>query len=242
MTQIDLRNHRAVRLLSHITGTMVAVLAAGAFALSFDSLQQLAHDHGVSVGLTWIWPLILDGAIIVFSLSVLRCSLYRENGRYPMTLVVFATVASLIFNMAHAPEGAIAKLMAGVPPLALFASFELVVRQIRSEVERGACLNSLLELSSQLEHLSRQRDLLEGQVQQFTAHRASLKLEIRQAKSASVHELLDKANQAKVDKIQQRMALVAELAEQGKSPTEIASAAGVSTKTVKRDMTRLRAA
>lgn len=242
MTSTDLHNHRTVRLLSKVTSALVAVLAAGAFALSFDSLQQLAHEHGVSAGLTWVWPLVLDGAIAVFSLSVLRCSLHREKARYEMSLVVCATVASLAFNMLHAQDGSVAKLMGAVPPLALFASFELVVRQIRSEVERTACLTSRSELSSQLEHLSQQRDTLEGQVQQLSARRDSLKLELRQAKSASVHELLDKANEAKEDKIRQRIELVAELAGHGKTPVEIASVVGVSAKTVKRDMARLKAA
>lgn len=242
MLQTDLTNHRTVRLLSTVTGIMVALLAAGAFALSFDALQKLAHDHGVSIGLTWIWPLILDGAIVVFSLSVLRASLFRESVRYPMALVVCATGASLVFNMAHAQEGTLAKLMAAVPPLALFASFELVVRQIRSEVERGGCLASLSELSAQMDHLSQKRDILAGQIERFSVQRESLKLGIRQAKSASVHELLDKANEAKEGKIRQRIELVAELAGQGKTPWEIASMAGVSPKTVKRDLARLKAA
>jgi hypothetical protein len=239
MLQTDLTNHRSVRLLSTVTAILVALLAAGAFALSFDALQKLARDHGVSVGLTWIWPLILDGAIVVFSLSVLRASLFRESVIYPMGLVACATAASLLFNMAHAEEGALAKLMAAVPPLALFASFELVVRQIRSEVERGGCMASLSELSVQMDHLSQQRDNLVGQIEKLSVQKETLKLGIRQAKSASVHELLDKANEAKEDRIRQRVELVAELAGQGKTPWEIASVAGVSPKTVKRDMARL---
>jgi DNA-binding NarL/FixJ family response regulator len=196
----------------------------------------------VSVGLTWIWPLILDGAIIVFSMAVLRASLFRESARYPMTLVVCATIASVIFNLAHAPENTVARLMACVPPLALFAAFELVVRQIRSEVERGSCLASLNEMSERLEQLSSRRDALEGQVQQIAARRDSLKLELKQAKSPSVHALLDLANTAKAVKISERLALVADLAGEGKTPAEIATQTGVSAKTVKRDLARLEAA
>ena len=50
-------------------------------------------------------------------------------------------------------------------------------------------------------HLSSRRDALEGQVQQISARRDSLKLELKQAKSPSVHALLDMANTAKADKI-----------------------------------------
>lgn len=91
-------------------------------------------------------------------------------------------------------------------------------------------------------HLSQQRDTFAGQIEKLSVQRKTLKLDIRQAKSASVHKLLDKANEAKEGKIRQRVELVAELAGQGKSPMEIASVAGVSPKTVKRDIARLRAA
>jgi DNA-binding NarL/FixJ family response regulator len=236
MVQNDLTTHRTVRLLSNITGALVALLAAGAFALSFTALKELASVNGVSLGLTWIWPLILDGAIIVFSMAVLRASLYGESARYPMTLVVCATIASVIFNLAHAPENTVARLMACVPPLALFAAFELVVRQIRSEVERGSVIASLSELAARHSHLSSRKDTLEEQVRQMTSVRDGLKLEFKTARSAPVHSLLDIANAARADKIQRRITLVTDLAAQGKSPAEIAVAAGVSTKTVKRDL------
>lgn len=241
MTQNDLQAHRTVRLLSNITGVLVALLAAGAFALSFTALKELASANGVSVGLTWIWPLILDGAIIVFSMAVLRASLFRESARYPMTLVVCATVASVIFNLAHAPENLVARLMSCVPPLALFAAFELVVRQIRSEVERAASIASHAELVDRVLLLSNRKDSLEGQVNQMMTRRDALKLELKAGISAPVHGSLDIANAAREHKIQHRLAQVAQLAAQGKSPSEIATAAGVSTKTVKRDLVKLAA-
>ncbi|MDB6005325.1 MAG: hypothetical protein JWR15_2312, partial [Prosthecobacter sp.] len=135
-----------------------------------------------------------------------------------------------------------ARLMACVPPLALFAAFELVVRQIRSEVERGSVIASLNDMSERLGHLSSRRDALEGQVQQIAARRDSLKLELKETKSPSVHALLDIANTAKAVKISERLALVADLAAQGETPAEIARQTGVSAKTVKRDLARLEAA
>lgn len=241
MVQNDLQSHRTVRLLSNLTGALVALLAAGAFALSFTALKELASVNGVTVGLTWIWPLILDGAIIVFSMAVLRASLYGESARYPMTLVICATIASVIFNLAHAPENTVARLMACVPPLSLFAAFELVVRQVRSEVQRSSTIASLSELTSRLNHLSSRKETLEEQVRQTTLQRDCLKLEVKAANSAPVHVLLDMANAAKADKIQRRSALVTDLAAQGKSLAEIAAAAGVSTKTVKRDLAKMAA-
>lgn len=117
-----------------------------------------------------------------------------------------------------------------------------MVRQIRLEVERGSCIASLADLPERLEHLSSRRDILERQVQQVTARRESLKLELKQVKSPSVHALLGMANTAKADKISERLSLAANLAGQGRTPAEIATQAGVSTQTVQRDLARLEAA
>ncbi|MEC5129018.1 DUF2637 domain-containing protein [Verrucomicrobiales bacterium BCK34] len=229
----------AVKLLSIFTGLLVALLAVGAFALSFDALQHLAEENGVTSELTWVWPLVLDGAIVVFSLSALRASLYRESIRYPMALVVIATAASVLFNVAHAPNGLLAHTMAAVPPVFLFLSFELLMRQLRSEVERSSKLSSLGELTSEMEKAETARLRLSSQIEKLTAQRDGLKTTIRSDSSASVQELLDKANLAKADKMKARRDKVSELAGQELPLKEIADALGVSTKTVKRDLAAL---
>ena len=229
----------AVRFLSVSTGLLVALLAAGAFALSFDALNHLAEENGVTAGLTWVWPLVLDGAIVVFSLSALRASLHREPIGYPMALVVIATGASVVFNVAHAPSGLLAHTMAAVPPIFLFLSFELLMRQLRAEVERSAKLASLEELAAQVDKMEAVRFRLSSQIEKMTCQREGIKDDIRVAKSASVHELLDKANGAKRDIIQARRAKVAELVGQELPPSQIAEVLGVSAKTIKRDLAAL---
>lgn len=235
----SLPSSHALKALSLSTGLLVALLAAGAFALSFDALQHLAEENGVTPGLTWVWPLVLDGAIVVFSLSALRASLHRESIGYPMALVVIATAASVIFNVAHAPEGLLPHTMAAVPPVFLFLSFELLMRQLRAEVERTSKLASLEELNSEMDKAETARFRLSSQIERLTAQRDELKDSVRSAKSASVHELLDKANVAKADKIDARRARVAELAGQDLCLRDIAESLGVSTKTIKRDLAAL---
>jgi len=231
-----------LRVLSATTGILVALLAAGAFALSFDALNHLAQENGVTANLTWVWPLVLDGAIVVFSLSALRASLHRESIRYPMTLVVIATATSVLFNVAHAPSGMLAHTMAAVPPVFLFLSFELLMRQLRSEVERSAKIECLAELDVKIGKLSATANRLDSNVHRLEEQRDSLKESMKRGKAASVRELLDRANAAKQDKIKARRDKVSELLRQELPPREIADALGVSTKTVKRDMEELKAA
>lgn len=125
---------------------LVLALAAGAFALSYAGLRDLASTNGVDPDLVWVWPLVLDGAIIVFSVCAFRAGLCGESIAYPMFLVVLSTVASIGFNVLHAPvpEGAgmwtkaalVPRIMASIPPLALFLSFEVMIRQLQSQVRQ----------------------------------------------------------------------------------------------------------
>lgn len=126
---------------------LVLLLAAGAFALSYSGLKELAEHNGVNPQLVWIWPLVLDGAIIVFSVCAFRAGICGESITYPMFLVVISTLASIGFNILHAPvpEGAtfwteaalVPRIMASIPPLALFLSFEVMIRQLNSQVKQG---------------------------------------------------------------------------------------------------------
>lgn len=125
---------------------LVLLLAAGAFALSYAGLKDLAAKNGVEPGLVWVWPLVLDGAIIVFSVCAFRAGICGESIAYPMFLVVISTLASIAFNILHAPipedatfwsrAAMIPRVMASIPPLALFLSFEVMIRQLKSQVEK----------------------------------------------------------------------------------------------------------
>jgi len=109
----------------------VVALAAGSFALSYDALHQLAVANQVPRPLAWIWPLIVDGFIIVASLAILHAVQNRRPARYPWALLVAFSALSVAFNVLHAPPTAIARLVAAVPPLTVVLSFELLMRQLR---------------------------------------------------------------------------------------------------------------
>jgi FtsZ-binding cell division protein ZapB len=207
----EFNSRTSVRFLSASTGVLVALLAAGAFALSFDALKQLADENGVSPGLTWVWPLVLDGAIVAFSLSALRASLHCESASYPMALVVIATLTSVVFNVAHAPAGVLAHTMAAVPPVFLFLSFELLMRQLRGEVERREVLLSVESLGDEKKRAEAACALLGKQIEGLKEERQKIKAERAAVKSASVLDLLEEANRSKREKIQARRDRVAEL-------------------------------
>ncbi len=138
--------NRTNTLISILTGVLVFLLAAAAFLLSFDALKHLAATNGIPAGKSWIYPAIVDGAIIVFSLSVLQASLNRQHTLYPWILVGAFTVLSVILNIVHAPTSFLSRVLAAIPPLALFLSFELLMGQIKGIVQRSGAVQSLHEL------------------------------------------------------------------------------------------------
>jgi hypothetical protein len=138
--------NRTNTLISTLTGVLVFLLAAAAFLLSFDALKHLAATNGIPTGKSWIYPAIVDGAIIVFSLSVLQASLNRQRTTYPWALVAVFTAMSVILNIVHAPNSFLSRVLAAIPPVALFLSFELLMGQIKGIVQRSGAVQSLKEL------------------------------------------------------------------------------------------------
>ena len=115
---------------------MVVFLAIGSFVLSFEALSHFASLTGaISVERAWIFPLVVDGSIIVFSVGALRESIAGSDTRWSLSLVVIVTLLSMVFNIAHAPGGFVTGLVSAMPPLLLFLSFETLMRQIRSQIQ-----------------------------------------------------------------------------------------------------------
>ncbi|MBX3061275.1 MAG: DUF2637 domain-containing protein [Anaerolineae bacterium] len=185
---------RTNQIISLLTGSLVAFLALAAFVLSFDALRHLAAANGVAAGMAWLYPAIIDGAIIIFSLSVLQASLNRERPRYPWALVGLFTALSIGLNVLHAPTAPLPRLLAAVPPIALFLSFELLMNQVKHSVRRLGLVQHLQELAtateqkrSELDGLVQERQTavhrLEAQLQNLASRRDELLAEIKELKN-----------------------------------------------------------
>ncbi|MBK9053528.1 MAG: DUF2637 domain-containing protein [Chloroflexi bacterium] len=207
--------NRTNTLISTLTGVLVFLLAAAAFLLSFDALKHLAATNGIPAGKSWIYPAIVDGAIIVFSLSVLQASLNRQHTLYPWILVGAFTVLSVILNIVHAPATFLSRVLAAIPPLALFLSFELLMGQIKGIVQRSGAIQSLQELfeaigqkQAELDELIRVRrdemqvvidqhnaevTILTTQIEQLTAKKEALESELQELRAEQ--KSLQKAEQ-----------------------------------------------
>jgi len=124
-----------VRVLRVVTPVGVAGLSLGGFVLSFDSLRALAIASGVAVALAFIWPLIVDGFIVVAMAAAFEL---RGRGRaswYPWTALTVFSAISVTGNALHPTDAAthlgvpigVAAVVSAVPAVALIVSSHLMV-------------------------------------------------------------------------------------------------------------------
>jgi hypothetical protein len=112
-----------------VSAAGVIVLAAAAFTLSYDALHQLALDSRVRPGLAWMWPVVIDGTIVVALLTVLAAKRATARAGYPWTLAGLFSLASVAFNIAHAPDRPVARLVFAMAPVALVLTTHLLMQQ-----------------------------------------------------------------------------------------------------------------
>ena len=116
-------NSDTVQRLDTITKWLMAVLIAIPFAISFGSLWGLAAEQGV--GWAMLYPLMVDGGLLIFKLLVLSASLRGETDRYSWAMAGLLTVISIALNVAHVPADTenwvLAAFMFGLPPALIFA-------------------------------------------------------------------------------------------------------------------------
>jgi hypothetical protein len=112
-----------------VSAAGVLVLAAAAFTLSYDALHQLALDSRVRPGLAWMWPVVIDGTIVVALLTVLAAKRANARTGYPWTLAGLFSAASVAFNIAHAPDRPVAQLVFAMAPVALVLTTHLLMQQ-----------------------------------------------------------------------------------------------------------------
>lgn len=130
----EAREEQALKLIGRATAVLVALLAVSAFVLSFEALRDLAEREGGLVGpASLMFPVIVDGAICIFSLSALRAELAGDHRdvRWIKGLVLAVTLSSVGLNSLHAHGRPLAMVIAAVPPLLLYGSLEVLLLQAR---------------------------------------------------------------------------------------------------------------
>lgn len=165
------------RLISWSVSILVLMVSAIAFVLSYNALRDVAAGNGLSDWRSYLWPLLIDFPLVVFSLAVLWANLNQVSAKWQWSLVGLFTIATITFNLIHAPDTLTARAVAVVAPLALFLSFETLVGMIRNEIKRGSALASLGDINQQVSIAQEQLTALRQRVKSANTRNDSLQEE-----------------------------------------------------------------
>lgn len=133
-----------------VAGTVF--IAAGAFWLSFTALADLARRSGIDARLTWAWPLIVDGVIVVSTVAVVALAGER-TAWYPWLLLIGGAAVSVTGNSLHAVVAAdadvsraLAAAVAAVPPVVLLAITHLTALLARTREDSNEGTTELIRV------------------------------------------------------------------------------------------------
>lgn len=228
-------NTRIVNSLTATVALLVLLIGTGAFVLSYDALFVTGLAHGIPDGKAWIWPLLIDGPLVVFTVALLVSQIMRHSAKLWAGLVILYTLATVGFNLSHAQPTPLGWTVAIVAPVGLLLTTEALRHLARNIIERQAVVSTLAELAAQRDTLTANLDKLNGQIERARVQLDDIKAGQIEQNARSVTEL----NEAKQAKIDTRRASVLSLLSEGLSPADIASELNVTVRTIKRDITAL---
>lgn len=210
-----------------ITGILTLILAVFAFVLSFSNLYKLAAESGVAYPA--LIPLMIEGAVVVFSVAMLRNSLHGDPVRTLWALIISSSLLATSFNVYHSDTGNVmSMIMAGVPSVFLLLSFETFISQIRKVSDRASIVQTLEDLAARQQTAA---DSLRQLEQELTAKRQAVQV-LEQKRETMKVQKLTTAKEKNLKKLKT-------IYSPGKTKTELAKELGVHVNTVTNYMEEL---
>ncbi|MFF4504801.1 DUF2637 domain-containing protein [Streptomyces sp. NPDC001401] len=118
-----------------VTAVFLATVAAFesvGFRLSYEALHRIAVDNAVPEHSAWMFPVLVDGGIVLGSIGVVRALAARRSTRPYWTVTVGFTLVSWAFNVSNAPRTAGGWAVATVAPLAQMVALEMGMQELRA--------------------------------------------------------------------------------------------------------------
>ncbi|MGW2700797.1 DUF2637 domain-containing protein [Streptomyces sp. NPDC001340] len=118
-----------------VTAVFLAAVAAFesvGFRLSYEALHRVAVDNAVPEHSAWMFPVLVDGGIVLGSIGVVRALSAHRHTRPYWTVTVGFTLVSWGFNVSNAPRTAGGWAVATVAPLAQMVALEMGMQELRA--------------------------------------------------------------------------------------------------------------
>ncbi len=224
-----------------IVTVAVVLIALGSFALSYTALVGLATSNGVAGSLAYIWPLIVDMSVIVFTGAILVSQLQRRGARLAISLTGFYGFVTIAGNLLHAPGNVLGWFVAALPPLSLIFATEMLRAMAHHSILERSAIVTLRELNTQvnarrqeIDALTRQVDAKQQQVNALANEMNTLKADKNLLTFEENSPKVDTLNAARLDAKQARVNSLLDYLTRNPhaSLTEAAPVVGVSRQTV----------
>jgi hypothetical protein len=154
--------NRNIQRLDQLTNWLLALILVIPFLISFGALRDLAAHNAISY--PWLYPIMIDGGLIIFKAIALRASLRGKRDNYAWAMAVLATVISVYLNIVHVPTDlatlGLARFMAALPPLVILVSFIAVSRRIEESARHDKAIFSYQQIQKAIVDKKRQLDKL----------------------------------------------------------------------------------
>ncbi|NKY56161.1 DUF2637 domain-containing protein [Nocardia flavorosea] len=114
-----------MRLARWSAALIILGVGAAAFRLSFSTLEDLARLARMPADDAWLFPLIVDGTILLATFGLLVCSQHKSERNFFLGVLVVGSLVSVAGNSVHAVAaghplpGWAAALVAAVAPISL---------------------------------------------------------------------------------------------------------------------------
>ncbi|MGW4047554.1 DUF2637 domain-containing protein [Streptomyces sp. NPDC004721] len=118
-----------------VTGVFLVAVAAFesvGFRLSYEALHTVAVDNAVPEHSAWMFPVLVDGGIVLGSIGVVRALAGRRSTRPYWIVTIGFTLVSWGFNVSNAPRTAGGWAVATVAPLAQMVALEMGMQELRA--------------------------------------------------------------------------------------------------------------
>ena len=171
---------------------LLIFMAAGAFLLSYFAMYALAAEKGIEWFLVWLWPMVTEAGVVIFSLALLRARLHGYDSKSLYWLVIVCAGLSVFFNVSHAPQSDfLGRAVFALPPIFLLLAFKTLLWQIEQDSKRTELIITLQALQSQRNTLNAEADKLKQQIEQQQIKLNQLKQATKQEKMSNLGSLTD---------------------------------------------------
>jgi biotin operon repressor len=127
--------------------------------------------------------LLIDASLIVFSLAVVNAHLQNESTVKQWLLVGLYTIGTVTFNVLHAPDNLQSQVVAAIAPISLFFSFELLMSQLKSTVQKYGLTLSVSQLDELLDTRQQEVDTRQGELDKLLGKIEQAQVELEQLKA-----------------------------------------------------------